>query len=386
MGAGIESMEELGRRARLGFIVNPIAGMGGRPGLKGTDGEGAADKAQRLGAEPVAPARGRQALTRLRAGDGIELLAGRNGLGGTIAQALGFEPKLVGASATGATTAKDTREAAAAMVACGIDLLLFAGGDGTARDIFDVVRGEVPMLGIPSGVKMQSAVFATGPENAGDVARSFLTGDAARPRLRDAEIMDIDEALLRQGRLSAQLYGYARTPYERLLVQHAKAGARRDDDVALDAVCRRFAATMEAGCLHVFGPGTTTQRIMRHAGLEGTPLGVDAVADGKLVGTDLGEAALLALSEGRKLRLVIGVVGGQGFLFGRGNQQISAEIIRRAGRDGIIVVASREKILALEGPCLFVDSGDAALDASLSGFIRVETGPDQAVMCRVRAA
>jgi predicted polyphosphate/ATP-dependent NAD kinase len=166
-------------------------------------------------------------------------------------------------------------------------------------------------------------------------------------------------------------------------VQHAKAGAARDDEAALDALCRKLATTMERQCLYVFGPGTTTRRILRHAGIDGTLLGVDAVWDGKVVGADLGESGILALSGGKRMRIIVGVVGGQGFLFGRGNQQISAEVVRRAGPDGTTVVSSLEKLLALDGQSLFVD-GDEALSASLPDYIRVETGPDQSVICRLR--
>jgi predicted polyphosphate/ATP-dependent NAD kinase len=263
-----------------------------------------------------------------------------------------------------------------------VDLILFAGGDGTARDIFDVVGTALPLLGVPSGVKMHSGVFATSPENAGDVALRFLLRLAGEPLLREAEIMDVDERELRAGRVSASLYGSARVPYERLFVQQAKAGASRNSEAVLEALCCKLAHEMEPGCVYVFGPGTTTQKILRHAGIEGTLLGVDVVADGKLVGADLGESAILSLIEGRQARIVMGIVGGQGFLFGRGNQQISAEVVRRAGRGRITVVSSLDKLLVLKDQSLFAD-GDEALGALLPDYMRVETGPDQSVICRL---
>jgi predicted polyphosphate/ATP-dependent NAD kinase len=166
-------------------------------------------------------------------------------------------------------------------------------------------------------------------------------------------------------------------------VQHAKAAGRRDDEAALDALCQKIATTLQPGCVYLFGPGTTTQKIMRFAGIEGTLLGIDAVCDGRLVERDLSERAILALTQGKRMRIVVSVVGGQGFLFGRGNQQISAEVIRRAGRDGILVVSSFEKLLALDGRSLFVDTGDAAADAIVGNYIRVEVAPDQTIMCKV---
>jgi predicted polyphosphate/ATP-dependent NAD kinase len=264
-----------------------------------------------------------------------------------------------------------------------VDLILFAGGDGTARDIFDIVGSKAPILGVPTGVKMHSAVFATNPENAGDVAGRFMADPNGAARLRDAEIMDIDEPLQQGGRLSARLYGYARVPYERSRVQHAKAARPDDADATLDALCKRIADALKPGCLYLFGPGTTTQAIMRYARIDGTLLGIDAVWNGRAVGLDLQEREILALIEGRQTRIVVSVVGGQGCLFGRGNQQISAEVIKRVGRDGVLVVASLDKLLALNDSGLFVDTGDKEADTMLAGYIRVEVGPNQSVICKV---
>ena len=314
---------------------------------------------------------------------GIDILTGHGELGEAVLHALQLRPTLVGRGAGSATTADDTSAAAAAMLARDVDLILFAGGDGTARDIFDVVGSRVPILGVPTGVKMQSAVFATTPENAGEVAARFLADPKAPARLRDAEIMDIDAHLLRCGRVSARLYGYARVPYERARVQHAKAAAPHDADAALKALCRKIALSLQPGRLYLFGPGTTTAAIMRHAGIAGTLLGIDAVCDGRAVGRDLDERAILALTEARRPCIVVSIVGGQGCLFGRGNQQISGEVIRRAGRGGVLVVSSLDKLVALHERGLFVDTGDAGADTMLTGYIRVEVGPDQSVICAV---
>jgi predicted polyphosphate/ATP-dependent NAD kinase len=313
----------------------------------------------------------------------FDILTGRGALGETIVRTLGFRSSLVGDDRKCVTTADDTRAAAAEMLACGVDLVLFAGGDGTARDIFDIVGSKAPILGVPTGVKMHSAVFATNPENAGDVAGRFMAGPQAAACLRDAEIMDIDEPLQRGARVSARLYGYAHVPYERSRVQHAKAAAPHDADSALNALCKKIGEALTPGCLYLFGPGTTTQTIMRYAGIEGTLLGIDAVWDSRTIGLDLDERAILALIEQKQTRIVVSVVGGQGCLFGRGNQQISAEVIKRVGRDGILVVSSLNKLLALNDRGLFVDTGDREADTMLAGYIRVEVGPDQSVICKV---
>jgi predicted polyphosphate/ATP-dependent NAD kinase len=220
-------------------------------------------------------------------------------------------------------------------------------------------------------------VFATSPEAAGDVAAEYLTGSR---RLREAEVMDVDESALRAGRVSARLYGVARVPDDRARVQHPKA-AGRSGDADLDALCRTIAG--ELGGLTLLGPGTTTQRILAHLRIEGTLLGVDAVEDGRLVGRDLNEAELLRLLDGRQARLVVGVVGGQGYVFGRGNQQLSPDVIRRVGLDRIEIVASADKLYALDPPTLRVDTGDPDLDRALAGFRRVRVSPTRSLVLDV---
>ncbi len=184
-------------------------------------------------------------------------------------------------------------------------------------------------------------------------------------------------------RVAVRLYGYARVPTNARGCSYAERPLRPDIDAALNAVCRKIGQTLQPGRLYLFGPGTTTQTIMLHAGIEGTLLGIDAVCDDRAVGRDLDERAILALMEGKRTCIVVSIVGGQGCLFGRGNQQISAEVIKRVGRDGILVVSSLDKLLALNERGLFADTGDAEADAMLAGHIRVEVAPDQSIICRV---
>ena len=260
-----------------------------------------------------------------------------------------------------------------------VELILFAGGDGTGRDIVETVGTRVPILGIPTGVKMHSAIFATSPEAAGDLTAAHLCGPAGR-RLREAEVLDVDEEALREGRLSPRLYAVAQVPADHERVQHAKAASRfaRTD---LEALCRQIAGELDG--LTILGPGTTTQRILGHLGLEGTLLGVDAVDGRALVGADLNEAQLLELVDGRDARLVVAVVGGQGYLFGRGNQQLSPAVIRKVGLENIVVVAALEKLVALDPPTLRIDTGDPELDAELSGHRSVRIAPNRTLVLRV---
>jgi predicted polyphosphate/ATP-dependent NAD kinase len=369
---------------RIGFILNPIAGMGGSVALKGTDGPMALMRARSLGAVPMAPTRALRCLNRLaaRAATEVEIHAPAGIMGTTVARQAGFAPKSIEGPSQTATSAEDTRAAARALVQRDVALILFAGGDGTARDIVDAVGNHFPILGIPAGVKMQSAVFAVSPEAAGELIALLARGAAGRIGLRDAEVMDLDEAGMREGSLSARLYGFARVPFERRLVQSPKA-AQPDEDSLLDALCREVALEMEPGVLYVLGPGTTTARVLRHRGLEGTLLGVDAVWDRQVIGRDLSSRTLEGLLAGRQTRLILGIIGGQGFVFGRGNQQIAPSVIRAVGRDNITLLASQRKLLALNENCLFSDTGDPEVDAMLAGYIRVRIAPGQSTLMRI---
>lgn len=371
--------------ALLGFIVNPVAGMGGSVGLKGTDGEAIVREATRRGARPTAEERAAKALARLTESlPGVSVLTVAGSMGEQVAQEAGLVPVVLGRSHAGVSTGADTRAAAAAMAEQGVDLILFAGGDGTARDILSASGDQVPMLGVPAGVKMHSAVFGTTPANAGHLAALFLAGNQ-RALLRDAEVMDLDEDAIRAGTVSAQLYGLARSPFERRLSQNAKSGSVPGENESLDAVAQQVVKGMRDGRIYILGPGTTTRRVADALGIASTLLGVDAIQDRKAIGLDLGEQELLRIIGRRPAEIIVSVLGGQGSLFGRGNQQISANVIRRVGRDRITVISTVEKLINLPDGALQVDTGDPEIDALLTGHLPVVTGPDRTTLVKVRA-
>jgi predicted polyphosphate/ATP-dependent NAD kinase len=369
-------------RPSLGLIVNPIAGMGGRVGLKGTDGPDAVDRALELGATPLSQDRASIALAVIASnlGTDFRLITAPRAMGEQVAREAGFEPIVVGRSDTDRTTASDTRRLASDIVDHGVDLLLFAGGDGTARDICSIVGTHHPALGIPTGVKMHSAVYATTPTAAGELATELLSG--AKVPLREAEVMDIDEEAFRSGRLSARLYGSLHVPYRKHLVQGLKSGGSKAGS-DLTGIAADIAGRMTDNALWILGPGTTTQAIGQHLGLSKTLLGVDLVYRRELVASDATEREILRHLDGIDARIVVTPIGGQGYLFGRGNQQLSPDVIRRVGTGNILVVSASEKLAALQGDPLLVDTGDRDLDAALSGYLRVITGYHQEVVYRV---
>jgi predicted polyphosphate/ATP-dependent NAD kinase len=368
---------------RIAFVVNPVAGLGGPAGLKGTDGPGMAELARSRGAHPVAHARAATALDAFRqAGGRGLLLTAAGGMGEDITREAGLPLEVVHRHPAAVSEARDTQAAAVAAVSSGADAIVFAGGDGTARDILAAVGGDVPLIGIPCGVKMQSGVFATGPAAAGRLLAAWQAGMATR----QVEVMDIDEDALRAGHLSPRLFGYARVPAVRDGFQHPKAGRPRDDDAALAAAGREVAAALEPGTAVVIGPGTAAKAVCAALGVGGTLLGVDVVLDGALLAADVSRDHLASCVEGLPLRIVVGVTGGQGFVFGRGNQPIGPEIVRRAGRTGLTILAGRRKLALLPDPWLLVDTGDPGLDLELAGYLRVVTGPGESCMMRLMAA
>ena len=367
---------------KVGLIVNPIAGMGGRVGLKGTDGEAALSRARQLRAPQESPARAVEALKVLAsAASDVRILTCPADMGEDEARAAGFSPTVVVDAPTEPTTAGDTRRAAREMVRQGVDLLLFAGGDGTARDILDAIGDTTTSLGIPAGVKIHSAVFGATPRDAGRAALAFVRDGLGATRM--AEVMDIDEDAFRRGVAAARLYGYLKVPDDNTRLQAAKDGGVESGDRAVRNLAAAVAAKMKPGVTYVMGPGSTIAAVMAELGLEGTLLGVDVVRDGKVVASDASERRILGLIEGRDASIVVTVIGGQGHILGRGNQQISPQVVRAVGPGNIIVAATRDKLASIQGSPLLVDTGDPTLDSNLAGYIRVMTGPGEYAMHRI---
>jgi predicted polyphosphate/ATP-dependent NAD kinase len=369
---------------RIGLIVNPVAGMGGRVGLKGTDGADCLALARELGAVPLAPGRAGQALRLLLpARDEFSLHTCPGLMGEAAAAEAGLAFGAIGLEVGVETGPEDTKAAARALADLGVDLLLFAGGDGTARDIVEAVGERVLCLGIPAGVKIHSAVFASTPPHAGEMALALVRGRRAAKRL--AEVMDIDEEAFRQGEVRSRLFGYLLVPEDRRRLQGLKAGSPKSEAFLQRAIAADLLEGMEPGVLTLIGPGSTTRELKRLLGFEGTLLGVDAVKDGRLAAEDCSEKRLLELIEGEpsgSVRIVVSPIGGQGFLFGRGNQQFSPEVLRQVGRKNIRVAAVPGKITALGGAPLRLDTGDPHTDRVLSGYYRVTTGYREAVMVK----
>jgi predicted polyphosphate/ATP-dependent NAD kinase len=352
---------------RIGFVVNPVAGMGGSVGLKGTDGN--VTEARRRGAVPHAADRAKAALGRLGKNPGIAFITCSGPMGEDALAAAGITDFEVVYRYDGESSQADTKNAVKSFMENGVDLVLFCGGDGTARDVFDVTGRDVPLLGIPAGVKMYSAVFAVDPASAADLVQAF-----DRHRLRDAEVMDVDEDAYRAGTLRTRLHGIARTPALAGKIQAAKAVYEEADEERAKAAIAQFVdEIMLRGTLYIIGAGTTTEAVTRRFGIQKTLLGVDAVRDRQLVATDCDEKTLLALADKYPdTRIIISPIGAQGFILGRGNQQISAALVRKIGIKNLIVIATPHKLAEIRH--LYIDAGDPDLDREFGDSIQVISG------------
>ncbi len=360
---------------RVGFVVNPVAGMGGRVGLKGTDGK--VDAARERGAERRSPARARAALDAFhdRAPDATLVTAGEP-MGAAVARAAGFDPEVV-TDPPGdpfETSAADTRAAVLSFVERDVDLVVFVGGDGTAVDTAEALTdvdavADVPVVGVPAGVKVYSGVFGATPAAAGRLAAGFDPGAVA-----EREVNDIDEDAFRGGEVETELRGVVRVPTGDDLQSSKQLGGG-----SVEGLAAGVASEVQSGRTYVLGPGSTLAAIKRALGFEGTPLGVDVYRDGD-VHADAAESDILAAlrdAPGDNV-VVVSPIGGQGFFLGRGNKQVSPAVVRQSTLE---VVASDAK-LDRTG-VLRVDTGDPELDEELRGWRKVRVGRFERRMVKV---
>lgn len=398
---------------KIGLIINPVAGMGGSVGLKGTDH--VVEEALRRGAVPGSEKRAETALRELLPyKDELLICTGAGHMGGELAQRMGFRTEVFPAGTdTGAANAPADADIPAYLktpadadipvasafcfatagsdtIALGkrllneqADLLLFAGGDGTARDIYQAVGTELVCVGIPAGVKIHSPVYAKNPGAAGKLAAMWMSGRIKR--YEEKEVLDIDEDAYRSGHINTALYGYLKIPAERALTQNRKAPTPLSDEAAIESIAYEVTDHMEPDVVYLVGAGTTTRGVMKKLGLPNTLIGVDVVENGKVLENDAYGERILSHIRGKRAKLILTVTGGQGFLFGRGNQQLTPEVIRTVGKENLIILATSSKLAELRGNPLLVDTGDDALNEELCGYYRVITGYKEYTVCRVAA-
>lgn len=365
-------------KIKVALIVNPIAGMGGRVGLKGTDG-GMHIRAAELGATPLSPERAEQVLQHISETDRITFLTAPGSMGADVFKAASIPAETIGSTAE-ATTQEDTIRITRMFLEAGADLLVFVGGDGTARDVMNAIGISLPVVGVPAGVKVYSGVFAYSPKAAADMVDAFVNGAG----VTEEEVLDIDEDAYRDDRLSSRFYGLLAVPDVRKDIQAGKidyAGSITAEENKQD-IAEWVAEQMDAETLYLLGPGTTVKAVADKINVKKTILGIDAVQNKQLIQADLNEKGILSLLDTYPtVNMIITPLGGNGFIIGRGSKPFSPAVLTRIPRKNIHVICTQEKLEKLD--CLRVDSGDETLDSVLSGFIQVTNGYREGRMVKV---
>ena len=375
-------------RLTIGLIVNPVAGIGGSVALKGSDGPDIQARAREAGGVPRAPERTLRTLKAMgEAVSQVDWITCEGPMGGQYLAEAGSETRIVPGShppANGSSTPEDTRRAARAMVELGVDLLVFVGGDGTARDLLEAIGDRIPVVGVPSGVKMHSGVFATTPEQAGELISRLIDGGLVNAVHR--QVRDLDEAALRQGELRPRLFGELKVPEAGGYLQHTKERGRENEALAVteivaDVLERLTGTNEDMNAAVVLGPGSTVGAIKHALGFEGTLLGFDVWRQGACIARDVDGAWLEENLE--RAVVVLSFTRGQGFLLGRGNQQLTPEFLRRIGRKSIWIVGTRTKLKSLEGRPLLLDTDDPELDRDWSGLVEIISGYEDRLIHRL---
>ncbi|MAV25000.1 MAG: ATP-NAD kinase [Gammaproteobacteria bacterium] len=365
----------------VGIVVNPIAGIGGPAGMKGSDGVAVQKQAVERGGLPRSALRMSGALRHLSdVGDSVRVICGPGSMGMDSCEQAGIAATALDMSIGAETIADDTRTATQQLLALGIDVLLFSGGDGTARDVLDVIPEDFPVLGVPAGVKMHSGVFAISPVAAGELLVRIVRGQVVS--VTEGEVRDIDEASFRSGQVKTRFYGVMTVPDDLRYVQQVKTGGREDDSLVAIEIAASLSETIELDVIYLLGSGSTLLAIKHALGFEGTLLGVDVFRNGEVLALDASEQTLLSF-QSKPCAIVVSFIAGQGHVFGRGNQQFSAQVIKAVGPQHIQIVGSKRKLATLDQRPLLVDTGDLLLDQKLAGLRRVTTGYEDAVLYRV---
>ncbi|OUS31904.1 ATP-NAD kinase [Gammaproteobacteria bacterium 45_16_T64] len=379
------------RYLRVGLIVNPLAGIGGAVGLKGSDGSDIVREALARGAKPRASERTLATLERLAdISDHLEFFCFPGVMGEDVCRLANIEPVVVGELTVGKdgsdrgatyTSAHDTESAAKALRDLNVDIIVFAGGDGTARNIYHAIGSSVPVLGIPAGVKIHSGVYAVNGDGAANILKMLVEGDMVS--ITAGEVRDIDEDAFRRGVVKAKYYGELLVPNEDRYLQQVKCGGKPVEALVLQDIAEHVIENMEDDIAYIFGPGSTTGAIVEQLGLNNTLLGVDVVKGGELIASDANESVLIEIAKDNDCQIVITPIGGQGHIIGRGNHQIGPEVIRLVGKEKVIVVSTPSKIEELCNRPLLVDSYDKQLNLLMKGLITVVTGFESTILYRV---
>lgn len=366
---------------KIGFLVNPVAGLGGRAGFKGSDSLENQQKALAAGYEKTAASRAVQCLSKVNNLDQCRFYTPDGEMGGQILEWLHIPYQSI-FETRDITTRWDTIQAIRKMVDLHVDLIVFCGGDGTARDVCEARGDGVAVLGIPAGVKMYSGCFSINPAAGGELLADYISGKPCV--LEQREVMDLDESCLGQYAVCAKLYGYLSVVDLGARLQGPKVASVVETNET-ELLVSALAEQMLPDVLYIIGPGSTTFQLKKRICGDGTLIGVDVVRNGELLCRDADEKNLLRyLEEYPSAQIIVTCIGGAGFLFGRGNPQISASVIRKVGRENLVLAVTKSKLLSLNQKPMYVDTTDPELDKILSGYYKIILSEAESTVYRVQ--
>ncbi|MHA2112424.1 MAG: ATP-NAD kinase family protein [Candidatus Hodarchaeales archaeon] len=368
---------------RIGFIINPIAGMGGKVALKGTDGDEILQEAIKRGATPITIPKAKfffEGIINLALNEEIEFILPQGEMGEKLFNenpvlAEKIQRRILSQIPIKTiTTSIDTNRVAKELKGLKVDLIIFVGGDGTAQDIFTAIGSKTPILGIPSGVKIHSGVFAQSTSKAIEIVKKFVNNQV---EFTEVEIIDLDEDAFRKGILNTRLYGIGLVPQIPSLMQLTKSSTIYTDQEKdnIQGIIRTLRKEISQNTLYLLGSGSTIKDIAQAFGneiyLNKTLLGIDIVYHNNLIKSDVSEREILYtldLYPEIQKKLLITPIGGQGFILGRGNQQLSPNVIEKIGCSAIQVIATKSKIENLQKRVLHIDTGDPDLDKDYNEY------------------
>ena len=382
---------------KIGFVINPLAGIGGSVALKGSDGNDIVELALTRGARPQAAARATLAMQEIKQvntdDETVLFYTAGDDMGENVLRSLNFSCEVVYQN-QGQSTAEDTKSVIRLFVENNVDLIVFVGGDGTARDVLDVLSAcsteqgivSTPVVGIPAGVKIHSAVYAVTPLSAGEMIDQIIAGYPMS--LHEAQVMDLDEEAFRKGIVNAKCYGYLSVPVDDTRMQLIKQGGMAQQEISLQEIAEDVIEAMEPDVYYLIGSGSTTAEVMEQLALPNTLLGIDIVLNKVLVASDVDEQTILKIINDQPVKLIVTVIGGQGHVFGRGNQQLSENVIRyvisqTGNQSNIVIIATSEKLQSLDKRPMIADTGNNDLDKQLAGLYSVVTGYQQKTLYRL---
>lgn len=369
---------------KVGLLINPIAGMGGKVGLKGTDGKKTLARARQLGAVPESEAKAVNALKQLLPlKEEILFLTAQGEMGERALEQSNFQKKVI-YKGKKETDAKDSLQFLKALQSENVDLLLFVGGDGTARDVVSVIGLAYPVIGVPAGVKIHSPVYALTPEAAGRLAFSYLSFDDLT--LVESAVIDIEEKAFREDRIQTSVYGYLQVSDDNQSLQALKSPSPQTESEAQISAALQIIDLMEDDTYYIIGSGSTPSRILEELQLPATQLGIDIIKNEKLIAKDVNEQDILTIIDTHSAKLVVTPMGGQGFLFGRGNQQLSDKVLAKLKKEDIQIVSTPGKIKTLFGKPLLIYTGNPKIDSKLSGYYKIIVGYGKYMVYKAKPA